>query len=166
VVVLMAVAMLTPPVMAVPTQGQKAAIILRWSNPTYSSPEVKPSGNVVHMHWQWTWDLELEIDGRPTIYGTAYVDRDLLRVNQKIGERWVALDYCELSFPDEDGGFEGNALIMLTEYDPDSRTWETSKSHGLFQGTGAFEGQTLNCGNHWKPYSAGAPEWLGYIQKP
>ena len=159
--------MLVAPVYADPTQGQKASITLTWTETsTVYAGEPKIVGNVIQFHMYVTWDVELAIDGGPTLYGTAFTDRDMLVVLQKDGGRLVVVDYYELSFPDEEGGFEGNALVMMTGYIPiEPPIWEKSRGHGLLHGTGAFEGQTINGGGHWHLFD---PEhaWTGYLLKP
>lgn len=166
-IVFLIAAIMATPVFADPTQGQKASINLTWTNMSTVNIEVKISGNVVHRHQHITWDIELAIDGGPTLYGTAFVDRDMLIVRQKDGRRLVTVDYCELSFPDEEGGFEGNALIMLEGFSSGPPPiWERSKGHGLFQGTGALEGQTINAGRHWHPFGESQTIWTGYLLKP
>jgi hypothetical protein len=164
---LVCLVMLTIPAFASPTQGQKAAITLTWTNLNSVTIEVKISGNVVHRYLHVTWDVELAIDGGPTLYGTSSGKREMLVVPQKDGRRLVVVDYCELSFPEEEGGFEGNALIMMEGFSlGPPQIWERSKGHGLLQGTGAFEGQTINAGRHWHPFGESQTIWTGYLLKP
>ena len=160
---------LITPALASPTKGNKVGITLTWTETNTVYLEQKIVGNTMHFHINVYWDVELAIDGRPTLNGTAFTDRDLTVVLQKDGGRLVIGDYYELSFPDEEGGFEGNAAIMLTGYIPiEPPIWEKSKGHGLLHGTGAFEGQTINGGNHWIPFDPFAEShiWTGYLLKP
>ena len=166
-VALMAVAMLATPVMAKPTKGQKAAITLTFTF-TGGVPVEPPkvTGNVMHMHVNHYFNVELEIDDGPTYYGTAVTDRQMLFVPQENGMNLLMRDDYVFSFPDQQGGFEGNAKVLLDGVITEpSLDWEMGKSHGLFTGTGAFEGQTLNAGSPWGPRQPSII-WHGYLLKP
>jgi hypothetical protein len=61
------------------------------------------------------------------------------------------------------GTFEGQAIIVLQDYTivegvPD---YVRGKAHALLQGTGAFEGQTINAGHKWVPF--GPITWSGFL---
>lgn len=159
-VALMAVVMLATPVFADPTQGQKAAITINWTRTNRITVDEWWSSDLVrHRHMHVWWDVELIIDGGPPLPGTGYTERDAVRVTQKDGFNNVLHDYYVLTF--DGGGFEGNALIMVqNQGTPDFR----GRAHGLFMGTGDFEGQTINAGHGWVP--AGPPVWTGYLLKP
>ena len=166
---LMAMAMLATPVMAAPTKGRKAAITLRFALPPVGGPvePPKPTGGVLHMHVSQTFNVELEIDDGPTYYGTAVTDRQMLFVPQENGMNLLMRDDYVFSFPDQQGGFEGNAMVLLDGVVTEpSLSWEKGKSHGLFTGTGAFEGQTLNAGSPWGPPQPPTITWHGYLLKP
>ena len=168
-VALMAVAMLAIPVMAEPTKGQKVAITLTFALPPVGGPvePPKPSGNVLHMHVNQIFNVELAIEDGPTFEGTAFIDRKMLFVPQKNGMNLHMIDDYEFSFPDQQGGFEGNAKVLLDGVVTEpSLSWEMGKSHGLFTGNGAFEGQTLNAGSPWGPPQPPTITWHGYLLKP
>ena len=171
-VFLMVAAMLATPVMAVPTKGRKAAITLKFALPPVGGPvePPKPTGGVLHMHMSQTFNVELEIYGGLTYFGTATTDRQMLFVPQKNGMNLLMRDDYVLSFPDQQGGFEGNAMVLLDGVTTEpSLSWEMGKAHALFTGTGAFEGQTINAGSHWAPWEPPTPPaivWHGYLLKP
>lgn len=151
----------TLPVMAEPTDGQKVAVTLKFT------PVGGPSGD------RWTtnggvtqvrdagltFNLELTIDGVATpIIGESFAERDAM------GKRPEMVLYHEhhvMYFPTEGGGFEGYDLLKIT--DMKSGTEFTLQAHGVYQGTGAFEGQTLNL---WRDKGQSNPVWEGYLLKP
>jgi hypothetical protein len=156
---LLIVAMLTTPVFADPTKGQKASITLRWFRTDRLTVDEWWSNGVRHRHVHVWWNVVLEIDGGPTLLGTAFTERDAVRVMQSDGPNNVLNDYYMLTF--DGGGFEGNALILTQNVGtPTFRV----KAHGLLMGTGDFEGQTINAGHHW--VAGGPPVWTGYLLKP
>ena len=167
--VLVVAALLIAPVMAEPTKGQKVAITLKFFTPPVGGPvePPKPNGNVLHMHVNQLFNCELAIDDGPTYYGTAFIDRKMLFVPQKNGMNLHMIDDYVFSFPDEQGGFEGKAKVLLDGVITEpSLSWEMGKSHGLFTGTGAFKGQTLNAGSPWGPPQPPTITWYGYLLKP
>lgn len=168
-VALMAVAMVVTPVMAAPTKGQKAAITLTFAVPPVGGPvePPKPTGGVLHMHVSQTFDVELAIDDGPIYSGTAVIDRKMLFVPQENGMNLRMVDDYLLSFPDQQGGFEGKANVLLDGVVTEpGLSWEMGRSHALFTGTGAFRGQTINAGSHWAPPQPSAIVWTGYLLKP
>jgi hypothetical protein len=168
-IVLIIMVLLVTPVLASPTKGQKVAVTLYWTRTSRVTIEEKFSDGVVHRLLHLTWDIELVFDGGPTYYGTAFTERYQHRWPERDGMKMLLRDKTVFSFPDQNGGFEGNDLVMLDNFinpPPGGRAdWDKAKAHGLFMGTGAFEGQTLNVGHHWKP-RAGPPVWEGYLLKP
>jgi hypothetical protein len=166
---LLAVAMLATPVKAEPTQGQKVAVTLSFVGVT-GPPEIvdtMDSGPVSHRLVHTTWVVVLEIENGPTFSGTAFDERTIVIVPQKDGTKQITKSHYEFSFPSEGGGFEGNTLLILDGFTgPPPPLWEKGKAYSLFQGTGAFEGQTLNFRHTWSPYVAGPIVWDGYLLKP
>ena len=164
-VVLLAAVMLATPVLAAPPQEKKVPITLTWTITSQVLIEMRITNGVVHRHVHVNWDVELVIDGGPPVTATAFTERNLLIVPQKDGGNLVIRDYYVIDIPGEEGGFEGNALILLDGFIAGTpNTWEASKAHGLFKGTGAFEGQTINAGRHWGPQIS--PTWTGYLLNP
>jgi hypothetical protein len=152
-VVLMAVAMLAPPVLAEPTKGRKTAVSLRFIFPHVQVNTIDEwySGPVYHRLWEsidWNVELTINPDGPnpTTLPGTCYALRKVVQVmpNGKDTGKSIVKDYYEFTFGD--GGFEGHALVMLDGFNPaNTPPWSDVHLVGLvFQGTGAFEGQTLN----------------------
>jgi hypothetical protein len=162
-IILVFVAILIAPVFADPTKGQKAAITLTWTRTKRIQGPPRFTGNVMHRDVYVEWSVVLEIEGGPTLTGTAKTERKNVRVPQPDGANLVLRDYYELWFATQGGGFEGNALVMLEGF-MGGGVWEKSKAHGLFQGTDAFEGQTLNAGHGWKEQDGGIV-WTGYLLK-
>ena len=172
-VVLMAVAMLVPPVMAKPTQGRKTAVALRFIFPHIQVNELDEwySGPVYHRLWEsidWNVELTINPDGpNPTILpGTCYALRKAVQVfpNGKDTGKVILEDYYEFDFPDQNGGFEGNGLVMLDGFDP-TKTPPYTDVHlvgFLFHGTGEFEGQTLNVGRQRGTPLGITGYWLNY----
>ena len=167
-VVLLAVAMLATPVLAAPTNGQKVPITIHFANQqtTYTSEEI--TGNVIHRTADVTYDIAIDVDGVPTYTGTASALRNILIVPREVGVDLVLQDDYVFMIDDEEGTFEGSALILLKGYIAPTQTtppdYERGKAHALLQGTGGFEGQTINAGHHWVPF--GAISWSGYLLKP
>ena len=65
------------------------------------------------MHVNHIFNVELAIDDGPTYSGTAFIDRKMLFVPQENGMNCLMRDDYVLSFPDQQGGFEGNAMVLL-----------------------------------------------------
>ena len=157
------VAMIVTPVLAKPTQGQKVAITLTWTRTLRIQDPPVFTGVVMHRHVYIEWSVVLEIEDGPTLTGTGTSIRDNVRMPQKDGDTVVIRDVTELWFPDQQGGFEGRGVIMIDGLTSPG-VWEQAKAHELLQGTGEFEGQTLNAGHHWEEPS-GAIVWTGYWLK-
>ena len=164
-VVLLAIAMLATPVMAAPTQGQKIPITIYFSNQVAVLVEEQITGNVIHRVMDVTYDIAVDVDGVPTYTGTAVAARDALLVPRGLGVFDLVLndDYV-MEFDGFEGTFEGKATVVLNDYAPAVPTYEAGKAHALLQGTGVFEGQTINAGHHWIPF--GPITWSGYLLKP
>jgi len=166
-IVVLAVSLLTiifaaMPVMADPIEGQKVAVTLKFT-PVYGSdvPDYRwtTDGGVTQVRdGGCKYQLELVIDGAPAIFGESVAARDAL------GKRPEMVLYHEhqvMWFSAEGGGFEGYDLLRMTDFK--SRTEFTLQAHGVYQGTGAFEGQTLNL---WRDKGLQNPVWEGYLLKP
>ncbi len=148
------------PVMAAPTDGQKVAVTLKFT-PVGGPPGERwtTNGGVTQVRDAGlTYDIELSIDGGPAIIGNSVAARDAM------GKRPVMVLYHEhhvMWFPTEGGGFEGYDLLKIT--DMNSASDFTLQTHGVYQGTGAFEGQTLYL---WRDKGPADPVWEGYLLKP
>ena len=167
IIVLLAVAMLATPVLAVPTKGQKVPITMKWartSNMLLERNDTK--GGISHRSLSQTWTVQLFIDGAEIpLEGTAVVIREThMRHTKKGGVDQIIIDHYDISFPTEEGGFEGNEHMLLTDYvsGPDGATFDVVL-HALFHGTGEFEGQILNAGVDKGP--GATMEWEGFILK-
>jgi hypothetical protein len=88
--------------------------------------------------------------------GNATTYRKLLRVQPTDKDFRLFVDYYVLELDGYDGTFEGNALIQQ-----DYPAGEARVCHALLQGTGDFEGQTINAQQDW----SATAEWTGYILK-
>ena len=159
-------AMLAIPVCASPTKGNKVAVTITWTSAGVTYVD-DATGNVVHRHAEGNWDpLVLEIDGGPTYTGSAVnTVREGLRVPQKDGLNIIMREYLEMWFPSAGGGFKGHILVWMDGITGPPLTVKRARAHGLLQGYGAFEGQTLNAGHKWREPG---PEivWTGYLLKP
>jgi hypothetical protein len=166
-VVLMAVAMLAVPVIAKPTKGNKVAVTLIFvERMGRTIIEDRYSNGILHRLLELTYNVELKVTDGPTLEGTAVWERMTLQ-NPKSMKN-ISREYYEFWFPIEGGGFEGHCLLMMDGFvpaPPPPATWEKSKAYGLFQGTEAFEGQTLNVGHSWEE-PTGTIVWTGYWLKP
>ena len=164
-VAVLAIAIFVTPVFAKPTKGQKVAITLIWSRTSKVVVDEWVSGKVTHRLVHLTWNVTIKFEDETTLNGTAVEERKVVLVPQKVGSKNVIRVNSELSFPSEGGGFEGYYLLILAGFTgPPPPMWEKSKVHGLFRGTGAFKGQTLNVGHTWKPFGASIG-WTGYWLK-
>ena len=170
------VAMLAVPVIAKPTNGpNKVAVTVTLSNmQIVGGFDVVFTGNVVHLYFpcqRYDVTIEIEPDG-PTLYGTLDIERKFVIVLQPhngYGTKMIATDYLVFTFPgdDPDTGFVGNGKVIIDGATLGSAApWEKARASGMFQGTGDFEGQTLNVGRHWtEPTEYGTIEWTGYWLK-
>lgn len=158
------------PAIAAPTDGQKEAITLSWKTKSYEVIDTLNSGPIIHRHVHYVWDVKLTyVATGDFITGTALNERDVTIVPEPdgVGTQRNYRDYYSITFPvqtglTEAGGFEGNAMIFAQNYGTTSITVWT---HGLFKGTGAFEGQTINAGvPPWE--SLNSMTWEGYLLKP
>jgi hypothetical protein len=164
VIVVFALLMLTIgvlPVLAEPTNGQKVPVKIKWAATGTTTLERNDSDGLSHRILKTTWNVQLFIDDAVTpLYGTAVSIRQVLYAYAKLQMAVYNDDYV-ISFPTEEGGFEGSAHLLLTDYA--GGTNYNIQIHGLFHGTDAFEGQTLNVGVDKGPASF---VWEGYLLKP
>ncbi len=159
---LLAIAMLAIPVYASPTKGQKVPITIRWTLVPGGYLGSNYTGIVEHRHALGTWNVTLAIDGGATYNGTFAAVREVLIVPKKDGNNILWRERGEMWFPSAGGGFEGNFCVLM---DGVGNPLEMrAKAHGLLQGYGAFEGQTINAGHHW--VGLGPIVWTGYLLKP
>jgi hypothetical protein len=172
----LAVAMLTVPVMAKPTrEPNKMAVTMTQSpaDPAFvmnGLPVV--TGNAVHISQTNYYDVTIEVRDDAgtvveTLTGTNVVYRNYVAVMQKDGlQKWIFTDYYEFDFGH--GGFVGNGKVIMdgVDFTPPSTLngYEQTMGYGLFHGTGDFEGQTLNAGHSWES-AGGIALWTGYWLK-
>ena len=176
-VTVLAITMLAVPAMAKPTNGpNKVAVTVTLFTPfqLLGPPEPRPTGNVVHVYFpgqRYEVSIKIEPDG-PTLDGTVDIERKFVIVLQPhngYGTKMIATDYLVFTFPgdDPDTGFVGNGKVIIDGATLGSAApWEKARASGMFQGTGDFEGQTLNVGRHWtEPTEYGTIKWTGYWLK-
>jgi hypothetical protein len=161
--VIVIAALLIAPVFADPTKGQKVGVTITWNivGPTYLGPW-KYTGNAEHREVNLAWDVTVEIDGGPTLTGTATTERKLLRINQGDGQLRILNDYYVITLTG--GTFEGNALIQTQWLPGGPANVQSRLCHALLQGTGDFEGQTINAEHDWRTHDLPIV-WPGYILK-
>jgi hypothetical protein len=160
---LLVVALLTTPVLAIPTNGpNKVAVTVVFKSGSRTDIVDVWTGPIRHRTFTATWGVvELTITDGPTLIGTATAERSTVRVPQNGAYKVIFVDYYVFDFGD--GGFEGNGKVILDGMVP-GIGWDQSLARGLFQGTEAFEGQTLNIGHpFWS--MPGPPTWIGYWLK-
>jgi ABC-type proline/glycine betaine transport system substrate-binding protein len=160
--VLLAGLFVTLPAMADPTNGQKVEITLTWTPGSYTY-STHITGPIIHRHLEYNWKVTLTfVDDGTTYVGTAFTERDVTIIPDDTGTKRTYQDYYTIDFPDQEGGFEGNAVLIVQNYGTSSAT---QMIHGLFKGTGQLEGQTINAGVlPWGPLSSFV--WEGYLLKP
>jgi hypothetical protein len=166
----LALAILTTPVLADPTNGpNKVAVTVTMTRNDSILIDPEPNtevltGPVAHRHQTQGFDITIEITDGPTLTGTAVVDRKIVAVPQtNKGNKVILTDYYVFDFGDE--GFEGNGKVILDSMPPALPPPGSSLAYGLFQGTGDFEGQTLNIGHTWAEFGGTPAPWFGYWLK-
>ena len=111
------VAMLATPAMAVPTKGQKVPVTMEWASVDGTRVTVEShdsTDGLSHRILTQKWTVNLFIDGSLTpLEGTADSVRHVLFAFGKL-QKAVYYDEYIISFPSEDGGFEGGAHLLLT----------------------------------------------------
>ncbi len=163
------------PVYAVPTKGNKVAVTLNMTRDPSLDEEISVviTGPITHRHVIQYYYATITFDDGTILAGddpeitNLVVEREVVFVPQKEGEKRIFTDYYEFTFGD--GGFEGQGTVILDGFvlndPPPGATWISSKAYGLFQGTGAFEGQTLNVGHTWGAPGSSVADWTGYWLK-
>jgi hypothetical protein len=187
-VAILAMATLAVPVMAKPTKGQKAAVIMRNTTTSFGTFDDHLVGNVLHRDFEMYTTLIIEIyddegDLETTLEGTSVVDRktvNVLQPNKWDGElltKTIMIDYYVITITLEGGepvasarGFEGNDIVVIDGIPSNVYPWIMGRANALFHGTGAYEGQTFNFKEPWGPAPAPifplAIVWDGYLLKP
>ena len=164
----LAVVMFAVPIMAKPTNGPIKVYIevdMTRNDGGGSGIEMSPdvyTGPIRHRHLLQGYDVTITFADGSTLMGTLELERKVVLVPQKESMKRIFTDYYLFTFDgdDEDTGFVGNGKVILDGVKSQSLAW------GLFQGTGDFEGQTLNIGHPWEAYGGGAPNlWVGYWLK-
>ncbi|HLN88778.1 MAG TPA: hypothetical protein VK253_01820 [Candidatus Binatia bacterium] len=152
------------PVMATPPEEQKIPVRIVWAVDILAfTLENRPSDGLSHRLITIGWKLDLYIgDAVIPIHGTADCTRHVMWAYAKL-QMAVYQDEYVISFPTEGGGFEGTAHLTIYDWITTNPPVYNIKIHALFQGTGAFEGQTLNVGVDKGPANL---EWEGYLSKP
>ena len=160
-------AMLVAPVMAKPTKGNKVAVTLNIVRTGFPTQIEVPTGPITHGYWVQIYKATITFADDSTLEGELVAYRKVVVVPQKVGFKMIFTDYNVFTF--RDGGFEGNAKVVIDEFvwnvPPPGATWKSTLAYGLFHGAGAFEGQTLNVGHTWGGPSGTPAPWTGYWLK-
>ncbi len=153
--------LLITPALASPTKGNKVAVtvtMVRTNGPGPGTPlsDNRFTGPVIHLHRLQTFDVTITFEDASTLEGTIDIERKIVNVK---GSRIILTDYYVFTFDSEGGGFEGNGQVLLDLVNG------LSLAYGMYHGTGAFEGQTLNIGHGWESYVSAVNPWYGYWLK-
>jgi hypothetical protein len=154
-VVLMAAAMLATPVMASP--AEKIPITLNFGLPTYGDPEKiwTTNGDIFQVRGRpSSYNIILTIQGEPPLVG---VDTNTFNGQHNLKTDVKILHY-DVVWTFEGGTFEGRLTLKIENNLLGPMYWYYS-AHLVFQGTGAFEGQTIML-SYEGPF---ALEWTGYL---
>lgn len=154
-VALMAVAMLATPVMASP--AEKIPVTLAFGAPTSDDPEKiwTTNGDIRQVRGVPTSrNIILYIPGELPLYG---VDTNTWNGQYNLKTDFAILHY-DVVFAFSGGTFEGILTMKIKDYSLPPIFWYYS-AHLVFQGTGAFQGQTLML-SYEGPF---ALEWTGYL---
>lgn len=161
-----------PLALAEPNQGNKVPITIKWIGRTIDSKTLDSwtSGGVIHRTVTYNYkSVEIYIGGSttPSLTGTAveYLKASWNQANE-LNPTGTHLN-CErtiiITLPG--GTFEGNSILKLDDYvPPNYEVW----ARGLFHGTDAFAGQTINAnsGSPWADTIPGTPIlWTGELLK-
>lgn len=150
-------------VLADPTKGQKVPVEMTFAATGSTTVEsTKNNGDITHASYLRNWAVALSIDGATPIIGEIVnSERYVIGAYGKLGMGILHDEYV-ISFATELGGFEGRAILQITDWVSNTEPYNMM-IHGVFHGTGAFEGQTLNVGVDKGPASL---TWTGYLLKP
>ena len=154
----------TVPVMAEPTNGQKVPCTITFTSPhTIATGEShRTNGDVIQRRdYVVGFNVELDVYGASPIFGTAVVERDVGMANVPHNEMLLWHEKYVISFPTEEGGFEGTSLEHYSDFV--SMSSYNLDIHFVLRGTGEFEGQTINA---WRTGPAGPGGATGYLLKP
>lgn len=169
-ITVLALAMFTAPVMAKTTlkdtKGNKVGVTVTLTRNSASDgggPGILLEPNVVtgpntHGHWEQHFFTTITFADGSTHEGTLVIERKVVIVARgpKIANKLIFTDYWVFTSNDRIAGFEGNSKVIL------DIEKGLSLAQGMFQGTGDFEGQTLNIGHTWAPYASAVNPWFGY----
>ena len=166
-VVFLAMAMLATPVLAAPTKGQKVPVTISFTTST--------SVELPDKMWTTKGDIK-QVRGGVVEYDPVIVTIDgvTLDPTTSITERnlhWATLskegnirlmhESHVIALPG--GTFEGNALLKFHYISPYGALNFILEAHGVFHGTGDYEGQTMNV---WRESGGPGISWEGYLLKP
>jgi hypothetical protein len=162
-IILLMIAAVIVPVLAVPTDGQKVPVILKFTPyKTVNGDKWTTDGNITQRRdYTIYYHLSLSINGATPLIGECVAIRDSISAYTKVPGMAVYHEDYVMSFVKDEGGFEGNAMLMMTDYV--SPTNFIMEAHGVFHGTGTFEGQTINA---WRVEGLPGIDWTGYLLKP
>ena len=152
--------------LAAPTNGQKVPVTIKF-NAYGNIPGERwdTNGGIIQRRdFTMFYHVSIIIDGAPPLLGECVAMRDSMFNTKEMSN--ICREYYVVSFPSlpPEDTFEGNGLLLITDYNPGPPVTFNIMTHGLFHGTGAFEGQTINAG-YSGPFPGG-PGWTGYLLKP
>ena len=169
-VALLAIVMLATPVLAAPTKGKKVQVTISFTRST----------EVEAYNKGWTTNGEIRQErGQVVLYAPVIVT---IGTDTPITTTSLAERNLHWTYPDEGskpgnirliheshviylpgGTFEGNALLKFHYISPYGRGDFILEAHGVFHGTGDYEGQTINA---WRESGGPGIPWEGYLLKP
>ena len=138
--VMFSVMLMVTPVLAVPTQGQKLPVSLKFTNPATTNPGTihKTNGDIGQKRDSaGSYAVELSIDGADPIVGVSMTEVPISVYNMIKHQCFTIHEIHIMAFPTEDGGFEGNVLLRFTDVVslvPGAFDYHL-EAHGTFQGT-------------------------------
>ncbi len=121
------------PAYADPTKGQKTAVTLGMKRTTDPEDIDDPvsTGPVTHQYIRVNYDATITFEDGSTLVGTLVTERKVVIVPQKEGEKRIFTDYYVFTFGD--GGFEGNAKVILDGWITGTpSSWKQSRDHGVY----------------------------------
>jgi hypothetical protein len=159
------------PAIASPTQGKKETVVISWGKGTaVPNTEIKwetPSG-VVHREVQMYFaNVQIFIGDSTTplkgfAYETRYAEWNQEGLNHRSCHRYYEISILGQDLKTVVGTFEGNSKLLIDDYV--SAASYTVMAHGVFHGTGLYDGQMINAGEKWTDQST--VTWTGYILIP
>ncbi len=151
------------PVMAAPPEDKRVPVKVAFAITKNTLTEnISINGNMTHRVYLQEWQVNLTIGNSVTpIKGTAQVTRTTdYRYSKPGGVDQIMKDDYAFSFPE--GGFEGQATGLITDYVKGPPASYNIKVHVLLHGTGGFARQTINA---WQNGPGTTPLWEGYLLK-